>query len=60
MRRIPAATWRKMSELIMTWAQDDRTCDDVTDLFAAHLDDEGLLPEEFWSDLRARLEKAFG
>lgn len=55
--RLAKAQWKKIGELIMVWAQDDGTCDDLAILVDPG---NGRLDDKFWTEFSKRITKAFG
>lgn len=47
--------WEKVGKLVLQWAQDDGTNDELMDLVGP-LEDEGV----FWDQFASRVNKAFG
>lgn len=50
--------WDKIRDLIMKWAQDDGTNDELMDLLDGT--PHAMDGNEFWEEFEARLKKAFG
>lgn len=52
-----AKDWEVVAALIMKWAQDDGTNDELMDLLPV---EDRMDPSAFWEEFEARLKKGFG
>lgn len=58
-KKMPSESkWKKVRELIMRWAQDDGTGDELQDL-VTNARESGMNDAE-WAEFETRLKKAFG